>query len=58
MSSIKAISVQGEAWYNGEQVTIMDTIGFSGTGRVECMINYGGPVWVDIHDLTNVVWYI
>lgn len=52
------LKVQGEAKYQGETVSIIDSIGYIGTGKIDCLINYSGPVWVNINELTNVVWFI
>lgn len=50
---------QGQALYRGKTVYIMDAIAAPiGGGRVEYMINWGGPKWVLEHELMDIVWIV
>ncbi len=49
---------QGTAIYRNETVIILDVLYVSSTNKTEVMINYGGPVWVNMDQLTNIVWSI
>jgi hypothetical protein len=48
--------VQAKAWYEGEQVEVMEVIGNGSS--VQAMINYDGPRWVSIKDLNNITWLV
>lgn len=47
-----------KAWYNGEQVDVLDVIANSITGSIEYMINYGGAIWVDSSHLNRITWIV
>jgi hypothetical protein len=57
MGQHKSMSIQGTALYKGEPVAIIDVLANS-TGKIEYMINYNGPIWVNSSWLTNIVWLI
>lgn len=54
----KAISVLARAYYGSEVVEVLDVLGCSYSNKVEYLINYNGPIWVDSSYLTNIVWLI
>ena len=49
---------QAMATYNGETVFISDVVWAPGMSEAECLINYDGPQWVFMSDLTNITWYV
>jgi hypothetical protein len=51
-------AIQGTAWYNGEQVDILDVIQIAGMREAEYLINYNGPTWVKASFLNNIIWSV
>lgn len=50
--------MQGQAIYLGERVSIIDVLYIPGLNSAEVLINYSGPIWVKLRDLTNITWFI
>ena len=50
--------MQGTAWYNGEQVSIIDVIQVAGMPEAEYLIAYNGPTWVKASYLNNITWIV
>lgn len=43
------------ATYQGERVAVIDVVG-TRLDKIECMIIYDGPKWINIKDLSDITW--
>lgn len=50
--------IQGQAYFQGELVHIIDSVIIEGLTSMECQIIYNGPTWVKFDQLSNVTWFV